>query len=71
MTSEEKGRDEAWGQIVKGLAHPSRLLMVDERLRWSERCVYDWTTAVGSDMATVSRHPRLLSRYNDALRSRR
>jgi ArsR family transcriptional regulator len=60
MTGKEKGRYEARAQIVKGLAHPSRLLLVDELLRWGERCVYDLTAAVGSDMSTVSRHLLML-----------
>ena len=60
MTGNEKKRYEAGAQIVKGLAHPSRLLLVDELLRWGERCVCDLTAAVGSDMSTVSRHLLLL-----------
>ena len=62
MTGKEKQRYEARAQIVKGLAHPSRLLLVDELLRWGERCVYDLTAAVGSDMSTVSRHLLMLKK---------
>jgi DNA-binding transcriptional ArsR family regulator len=60
MTGRERKRYEAGAQIVKGLAHPSRLLLVDELLRWGERCVCDLTAAVGADMSTVSRHLLLL-----------
>jgi ArsR family transcriptional regulator len=43
-------------QIVKALAHPSRLLIVEELLRHGERCVCELTKLVGADMSTVSRH---------------
>jgi ArsR family transcriptional regulator len=43
-------------QIVKALAHPSRLLIVDELLRHGERCVCELTKVVGADTSTVSRH---------------
>jgi DNA-binding transcriptional ArsR family regulator len=42
--------------IVKALAHPSRLLILDELLRHGERCVCELTKLVGADMSTVSRH---------------
>jgi ArsR family transcriptional regulator len=41
---------------VKALAHPSRLLIVEELERHGERCVCELTKLVGSDMSTVSRH---------------
>lgn len=41
--------------IFKVLAHPSRLLVVDE-LAKGERCVCELTAMVGSEMPTVSRH---------------
>jgi ArsR family transcriptional regulator len=46
--------------IVKALAHPSRLLIVDELLRHGERCVCELTRLVGADMSTVSRHLAVL-----------
>ena len=52
-------RYEARSQVFKALAHPSRLLMVDE-LSKSERCVCDLTALVGSDMSTVSKHLSVL-----------
>ena len=52
-------RYEARSQVFKALAHPSRLLMVDELAR-SERCVCDLTALVGSDMSTVSKHLSVL-----------
>jgi len=46
---------EARARIIKALAHPARLLMVDE-LRAGPRCVCEIQKAVGSDMSTVSKH---------------
>ena len=43
-------------KIVKALAHPARLLIVDELSKQGERCVCELTDLVGSDMSTVSRH---------------
>jgi ArsR family transcriptional regulator len=42
-------------QVFKALAHPARLLMVDELSR-GERCVCELAELVGSEMPTVSRH---------------
>lgn len=46
---------------MKGLAHPSRLLMVDELSR-GERCVCELTDLVGADISTVSKHLSVLKR---------
>lgn len=43
-------------EIVKALAHPSRLLILEGLLRHDERCVCDLTKLVGADMSAVSRH---------------
>lgn len=45
----------AQAQVFKALAHPSRLLMVDELSR-GERCVCELAELVGAEMPTVSRH---------------
>lgn len=50
---------EARAAILKALAHPSRLLIVDELSR-GERCVCDLRELVGHDMSTVSKHLALL-----------
>jgi DNA-binding transcriptional ArsR family regulator len=52
-------RMEARAQVFKALAHPSRLLMVEE-LAAGPRCVCDLTTLVGADMSTVSKHLSVL-----------
>jgi DNA-binding transcriptional ArsR family regulator len=49
----------AGAQVFKALAHPSRLLIVDELMQ-SERCVCELTELVGSDMSTVSKHLSVL-----------
>jgi ArsR family transcriptional regulator len=46
---------EARARVVKALAHPARLFMVD-RLAEGEFCVCELARMVGSDMSTVSRH---------------
>ncbi len=47
--------------ILKALAHPSRLMMVDE-LSKGERCVCELRELVGADMSTVSKHLTLLKK---------
>ncbi len=41
--------------IIKAMAHPSRLMMVDA-LAAGELCVCDLQRLVGADMSTVSKH---------------
>lgn len=45
---------------MKALAHPSRLLIVDELLQRGEQCVCELTKLVGADVSTVSRHLAVL-----------
>jgi ArsR family transcriptional regulator len=51
---------EARAHIIKALAHPARLLIVDELMQHGERCVCELTGMIGSDMSTVSRHLSML-----------
>ncbi|MDY0166177.1 MAG: metalloregulator ArsR/SmtB family transcription factor [Thermoguttaceae bacterium] len=60
MDQATRARYEARARIMKAMAHPARLLMVDELARSGERCVCELTELVGSDMSTVSRHLSLL-----------
>ena len=60
MDSATLARYEARAKIVKALAHPARLLIVDELSRCREKCVCHLTELVGSDMSTVSRHLAVL-----------
>ncbi len=50
---------EARASIIKALAHPSRLLIVDE-LKTQDRCVGELTEMIGSDTSTVSKHLSVL-----------
>ena len=47
--------------ILKALAHPSRLMMV-ESLEKGEECVCELQKLVGADMSTVSKHLSVLKR---------
>ena len=51
---------EARAKIAKALAHPARLLIVDELGQSGQRCVCELTEMIGSDMSTVSRHLAVL-----------
>ncbi len=55
----EERRLERRSKVIKALAHPSRLAMVDALSR-GERCVCELQELVGADMSTVSRHLALL-----------
>ena len=54
-------RFEERAKVVKAMAHPSRLKMIDELSR-GERCVCDLRELVGADMSTVSKHLAVLKK---------
>ncbi len=60
MDAKRLARYEARAQVIKALAHPARLLIVDELSQVEERCVCELTEMIGSDMSTVSRHLAVL-----------
>ncbi len=60
MKKKELAKYEARAQIFKALAHPARLMIMDELAQHDERCVCDLTELVGFDMSTVSRHLSVL-----------
>ena len=60
MNARKLAQYEARADILKALAHPARLLIVDELSKHGERCVCELTKLIGSDMSTVSRHLALL-----------
>ena len=47
-------------RVVKAMAHPTRMYIVDELSRVKERCVHELTTLIGADISTVSKHLALL-----------
>lgn len=51
----------ARAEVMKAMAHPTRLLMIDELSR-GERCVCDLQTLVGNDISTVSKHLAVLKK---------
>jgi ArsR family transcriptional regulator len=55
-----RAKYEARAAIVKALAHPARLMIVDELTEHGQRCVCELTDLVGSDLSTVSRHLSIL-----------
>ena len=59
MNTKERALYEARARIIKALAHPTRLFLVDELSR-GERCVCELTEMVGADMSTVSKHLAVL-----------
>ena len=50
---------EARAEVVKALAHPTRLYIVDALSR-GERCVCELREGVGADLSTVSKHLSVL-----------
>lgn len=59
MNRKTRLRFEARARIVKALAHPTRLFLVDELSR-KARCVCELQRMVGADMSTVSKHLSIL-----------
>ena len=59
MDAKTQARFQARARILKALAHPSRLCIVDELSR-GERCVNELTQVIGSDISTVSKHLSVL-----------
>jgi ArsR family transcriptional regulator len=56
MDAKTQAKYEARAKIIKALAHPARLFIVEELSNSGERCVCDLTGMVDLDMSTVSRH---------------
>jgi ArsR family transcriptional regulator len=61
MTDQDRQRLEKRALILKSLAHPSRLLII-EMLEKAPRYVADLTEAIGADITTVSKHLTVLRR---------
>lgn len=59
MDAKRQALYEARARIIKALAHPARLLIVDE-LRAEPRCVCEIQAVLGLDMSTVSKHLSVL-----------
>ena len=59
MDPQTSARFAARARIIKALAHPSRLFIVDE-LSQRERCVCELTEMIGADTSTISKHLSIL-----------
>jgi len=59
MTNSERFRIEAKARILKALAHPTRLFIID-KLNLRSHCVCELTDLVGADTSTVSKHLSIL-----------
>ena len=59
MKSSVKTQHEARAKIIKAMAHPSRLFIIEE-LNKKERCVNELTDMIGADASTVSKHLSVL-----------
>jgi DNA-binding transcriptional ArsR family regulator len=59
-TMKAQGRYEARVRVVKAMAHPTRMFIVDELSKRGERCVCELTEMVGDDISTVSKHLSIL-----------
>jgi ArsR family transcriptional regulator len=59
MEKSLEARYRAQAQIMKALAHPTRLFIVEE-LSEKARCVWEITEKVGVDTSTISKHLSVL-----------
>ncbi len=59
MNRTAKARYQARARIIKAMAHPTRLFLVEE-LAKGTRCVCELTELVGDDVSTVSKHLSIL-----------
>jgi ArsR family transcriptional regulator len=55
LNSKQQAKYEARARVIKALAHPSRLFIV-EQLADGEECVCRLTEMIGADISTVSKH---------------
>lgn len=70
MDERTQARLEARARVIKAMAHPTRLFIVDELSR-GERCVCEITEMVGADISTVSKHLAILKNVGIVQDSRR
>jgi len=59
MDAPTRQRLEARARVLKAMAHPTRLFLV-ETLARGERCVCELTEGIDADLSTVSRHLAVL-----------
>ena len=59
MDNKTQRQLEARARILKAMAHPTRLFIINELVE-QERCVCELTDMVGADISTVSKHLSVL-----------
>ena len=59
MYQDRKAILDARSKVLKAMAHPTRLFIIEE-LEKEERCVCDLTEQIGADVSTVSKHLSVL-----------
>jgi len=59
MLENRKTHLEARARVLKAMAHPSRLFIIEE-LEKGEHCVCDLTAMIDADVSTVSKHLSVL-----------
>ena len=59
MDENTKAKLEARAAVIKAMAHPTRLFVLEE-LSGGERCVCELTEMIGADVSTVSKHLSVL-----------
>ncbi len=60
MNESDRLKAEARASVLKALAHPTRIYIVDLIEREGARCVCELTERIGADTSTVSRHLSIL-----------
>ena len=60
MDAKTHAQFESRARIIKAMAHPTRLFIVDQLARNGEKCVCELTEMIGADMSTVSKHLAVL-----------
>jgi ArsR family transcriptional regulator len=61
MDNKTRARYQARADVLKAMAHPTRLFIV-EKLAQKPLCVADLTELIGDDVSTVSKHLSVLKR---------
>ena len=70
MFEQRKAYLEARAWVLKAMAHPTRLFIIEE-LEKEERCVCDLTAMIGVDISTVSKHLSVLKQAGIVLDDKR
>jgi ArsR family transcriptional regulator len=70
MFSQRKFHLDARARVLKAMAHPTRLFIIEE-LEKAETCVCDLTAMIGADISTVSKHLSVLKQAGIVLDDKR